>query len=495
MRRVIALFSVFIILGTSIQASAAVKCSLLQLLADEDEIVAYIESDDNVDSVNAQVSKYPCENVAIVPAETISIHSIILLDNSLSITETNREKIKNILKQYVQRMPENEVVSLAVFGEEIQFLAERSNDVNEMVQLVDAIEFQNQDTYLTDYLFQLLDKIEKDLEFTRFVVISDGVDNKAIGITKEELTSKLREISRPIYTIGHIYKENIDELKNMFALSRATGGKELLIEDFEDIDTIEEEIHDFSKIYGVKMTIPSNVMDGEQRNVLFEIHTNDGNIELTGTVSMPFGLIEETESTIESETETESESEPESIPMSEPESIPEPEPIPEPEENTIDAKTIVGVVILVAAGVALIVYQAKRKKEKNNSRTANKHKEKNIDIKEAEEENETTILAGRYLLILRDMSDPERIFRYPMDGRVVVGRNVDMVQIAIDYNLTISGRHCEFYIKNNRFFVRDLDSANHTYLEGKMVKGEMEIVSGNTVRLGEVEFGVEIMPI
>ena len=98
-------------------------------------------------------------------------------------------------------------------------------------------------------------------------------------------------------------------------------------------------------------------------------------------------------------------------------------------------------------------------------------------------------------MILRDMSDPERIFRYPMDVRVVVGRNVDMVQIAIDYNLTISGRHCEFYIKNNRFFVRDLDSANHTYLEGKMVKGEMEIVSGNTVRLGEVEFGVEIMPI
>lgn len=49
-------------------------------------------------------------------------------------------------------------------------------------------------------------------------------------------------------------------------------------------------------------------------------------------------------------------------------------------------------------------------------------------------------------MILRDMSEPERIFRYPMDERVVVGRNVDMVQIAIDYNLTISGRHCEFYI-------------------------------------------------
>lgn len=113
----------------------------------------------------------------------------------------------------------------------------------------------------------------------------------------------------------------------------------------------------------------------------------------------------------------------------------------------------------------------------------------------ASSENETTMLEGRYLLVLRDRVNPERIFRYPMDQKVIIGRNIDKVQIAIDYSLTVSGQHCEFYIKNNRFYLRDMNSANHTYLDEKMVNGEVEVVSGNVVRLGEVEFSIEILPI
>ncbi len=114
---------------------------------------------------------------------------------------------------------------------------------------------------------------------------------------------------------------------------------------------------------------------------------------------------------------------------------------------------------------------------------------------EIQEKDETMFLGGRYLLVLRDRTNPGKIFRYPLDGHVVIGRNIDIVQIAVDYNRTVSGQHCEFYMKNNRCFIRDMNSINHTYLEGKMINGEHEILSGNTVRIGEVEFSVEIMPI
>ena len=115
--------------------------------------------------------------------------------------------------------------------------------------------------------------------------------------------------------------------------------------------------------------------------------------------------------------------------------------------------------------------------------------------KSVSEEDETTILDGRYLLVLRDRANPERIFRYPMDGHVIVGRNIDMVQIPVDYDQTVSGQHCEFYIKNNRFFIRDMNSVNHTYLENTLITSEREIISGSIVRLGAVEFSVEFMPI
>lgn len=500
----IAVFVIFLVLGSTGRVYAAAECSLLQILTEGKGIVSYVECGGNVRSADAQVAQYPCENVEIVAPENIFVHTVIMLDNSLSISEINRENIKNIMKQYVQGTSENEAVSLAVFGENMEFLTEKSQDTDEMIRLIDEIEFHNQDTYLTDYLYQAIEKIENDPEYTRFIVISDGVDNNAIGITKDELILKLKETSRPIDTIGHIYKDNSSELKNMFALSRATGGKEVLIEDFEEMSSIVEKIHDLSHIYSIKMDVPQNVMDGGNRRILINLHTEEGNVEVTGEAAMPFTLMEpEPEQEAEQEVEQEVEQEPASvsIPAPEPdselkqESKPESDPEPERKPAGIGIEKIAGAVILIIAAAALILY---RKKNKSGN---GKESKKNTPVvpeaisEDKPAEDATVILDGRYLLVLRDRSNPERIFRYPMDGHVIVGRNIDMVQIAVDYSLTVSGQHCEFYIKNNRFFIRDMNSVNHTYLDGRMISGESEIISGNVVRLGEVEFGVEIMPI
>lgn len=494
-------FAILLLWGSGVRVYAASEGRLLQSLEKDGEIIAYIESDSAVTSVDAQVAQYPCENVEVTTLENISVHTVILLDNSLSITQENRGNIKEILTQYVQEMPENEAVSLATFGEDMQFLAEKSGDRDELAGVIDTIEFQDQDTYLTDFLYQALERIEADPEYTRFIVISDGVDNKAIGITKEELTDKLKEMPRPIYTIGHEYAENSDQLKNMFALSRITNGKELLIEDFEDISQIVEEIHDFSKISSLRMDIPKDVMDGGSKHILLNVHTQGGDLELTGEVSMPFGLVE---------------NEPEPTPRPTPEPIPEPtpqpasqtspEPVPAPVQaekaSGADPVKIVGLVVLIFGVAGFLVCQ---KKSKNSNKTSDPKKKK-VEAApgsvipeptpvEETSGDETVVLDGRYLLVLRDKANPERIFRYPMDQHVVVGRNTDKVQIAIDYNRTISGQHCEFYVRGGRFLIRDMGSANHTYLSGHMLNGEAEVTSGSIVRMGEVEFGVEIMPI
>lgn len=502
MKYLLSMFIILLFFSNAGQVYAASDCQLLQIVVNDNEVVSYIECDSDISEVNGQIAQYSCENIEICGSENISIHTIIMLDNSLSITENNRANIKNILKQYAQGMTETEMISLATFGEDIQFLTEKSQDMEEILQSIDAIEFYNQDTYLTDYLFQLVEEIKNAPEYTRFIIISDGVDNKAIGITKEELIAELNDTSRPIYTIGHIYKDNSSELKNMFALSRLTVGKEFLIEDFEDISLIADEIHDFSGLYSVKMEIPREVMDGDKRSVLLNISTNDGEAEVTGEVAMPFTLAEKT---VEVEPEPTPEPAPEPTPK--PAKAPTPEPVtmePEPvEEDAADigtGKILVAVILLIVA-VILLLYQQKMK---NN--TARQNRKSKIVMSDkpsvqetfpvyASSENETTMLEGRYLLVLRDRVNPERIFRYPMDQKVIIGRNIDKVQIAIDYSLTVSGQHCEFYIKNNRFYLRDMNSANHTYLDEKMVNGEVEVVSGNVVRLGEVEFSIEILPI
>jgi pSer/pThr/pTyr-binding forkhead associated (FHA) protein len=102
---------------------------------------------------------------------------------------------------------------------------------------------------------------------------------------------------------------------------------------------------------------------------------------------------------------------------------------------------------------------------------------------------------SRYLLVLKDVQNPEKIFKYPLDGKVTLGRNVDKVNIAIDYNRTVSGQHCQIYTRNNRFYINDLNSANKTYVNGRVITGETEITPGTKIRLGEVEFSVEMFPI
>lgn len=477
---------------------------LLQISIDGEEAVAYLECENEIVSAEAQIAQYPCGDVQVSKAEDLSIHTIFMVDNSLSVTESNRDNIKDILRQYVQTMPEQEVISLAVFGEDIHFLCEKSGDTQEMISLIEEIEFHDQDTYLTDYLYQILEKIENDTMFTRFIVISDGVDNKTLGITKEELSERLKEIPKPIYTIGHMYKDNIAELKNMFALSRATGGKELLIEDFDNIAPIVDQIHDFSKLYACRIQIPGDVMDGSNRHVLVDLHTEKGDLKVTGEVPMPFGHMEQ-EPEIE-EPVAESVEKPEAIP--EPAPLVEAKPLKEPENDAdqvndggtqgVGEKIIIVALVLVIVLAVYLFYRQKRKSKivKEKKKAVEPVIVQKPKIPEPEEQEDATMMIeGRYLLILRDRMDSSRIFRYPLDNHVIVGRNIDMVQIAVDYSLTVSGQHCEFYVQQNRFFLRDMNSINHTYLNGRRINGASEITSGSIVRLGDVEFDVEIIPI
>ncbi len=511
----ITMFAAFFVLSGMGQAYAAAKGNLMQIAAQGKEIVAYIECGSKVNAAEGQVAQYACEKVEVIQPEDIVMHTIIMVDNSLSVTEENRERIKEILRQYVQGIPQQEEVSLALFGEEIRFLAKRAKGEEELLPLIEGMEFQNQDTFLTDFLFQMLGDIQNDTEYTRFIIISDGVDNKAIGITKEELADKLKETSRPIYAIGHVYKENSEQLKNMFALSRMTGGKEFLMEDYEEAVEIADQIHDFSGIYGIRMETPEKVMDGDKRHVLLNIHTGDGDMEVTGEAVMPFTLVEEEpESEPEPEPipEPESEPEPEPIPEPEPEPEPElipepkpePEPTPEPEEKQaagIGIGKLAGIAAIVLAAALLLIYNVKREKSHKEGKNpavpvkAKGRKAMPEAPKEIKPEEAAPVQEGRYLLVLRDRANPERVFRYPLDRHVVVGRNIDMVQIPVDYSLTVSGKHCEFYSRNNRFYVCDMHSANHTFVDGRMIQEETEIISGNTVRMGEVEFYVEIMPV
>lgn len=493
-------------IGSSL-AMAAQAYRLLQVGTDGDQVVTYIEGDTAIEGIECQIGMIPCEEVRIekMAESPFSFHTIILVDNSLSVTQENKDKIFDLLGTYMQEKNENEYISLAVYGEDIEFLLEKSQDAQALQEAIDSIQQNNQDTYLTDIMYDLLDTLEEG-EYTRFIVVSDGVDNKSIGITKEELTAKLKEHSYPIYALGHIYKNNEEQIENMFALSRATNGKEFLLDEIEDVASVVAELKNVQELMCIRTTIPNELRDGSSMSMLLTITNASGGHEIRTQIALPFSLREE-------------EAEPVAEPEPAPESEPEPEPVAEPVEAPAAETTanssiisILGVVVLIIAVIALIIVIWHGRKKDNQDTKDKKKAEKKIEIPGKEpnpqqlsstppaaefipDPDMTMVLERRYLLVLKDVQSPGRIFKYPLDNKVVIGRSVDKVNIAIDYNMTVSGQHCEITSRNNRFFIRDLNSSNKTCLNGHVLKEEAEIFSGSIIKVGEVEFSVEMIPI
>ena len=80
------IFVILILWGGDRKAYAAASVDLLQISTEGESIIAYLECDSKINSVKAQVAQYPCENVELIMPEDISIHTVIMIDNSLSVT-------------------------------------------------------------------------------------------------------------------------------------------------------------------------------------------------------------------------------------------------------------------------------------------------------------------------------------------------------------------------------------------------------------------------
>lgn len=75
----------------------------------------------------------------------------------------------------------------------------------------------------------------------------------------------------------------------------------------------------------------------------------------------------------------------------------------------------------------------------------------------------------------------------------ILGKNPRLVDGVLNMSPTISRKHCMITYGSGQYYIEDLDSVNHTYVNGTMVKkGEKcPIHPGDQIRLAEVEFAIE----
>jgi pSer/pThr/pTyr-binding forkhead associated (FHA) protein len=79
--------------------------------------------------------------------------------------------------------------------------------------------------------------------------------------------------------------------------------------------------------------------------------------------------------------------------------------------------------------------------------------------------------------------------RFDLIGGLSIGRSKDSdVQIEDRY---ASGLHARVFERGGRTFVEDMNSTNGTLLNGATLKGEAELIDGDTVQIGDTVFRFE----
>lgn len=100
---------------------------------------------------------------------------------------------------------------------------------------------------------------------------------------------------------------------------------------------------------------------------------------------------------------------------------------------------------------------------------------------------------SRLVLVARNTADrQELVIPHPP---CVIGRHPQMANVAVGFSKAIGRRHCRIDFQNNQYSITDLESKNHTYVNGQRLTPNVSqsLRNGDSVRLADVDFRVEIM--
>lgn len=484
------LLSFRLVLGAMAAEPAPAAAEVVERYVTQESVVLYVRYNGQKQSVQAQIGMENVGDAAITRVQEGSIPVVtwLVADNSRSISQADREKMKQMLTDLVAGRAPGERFNLCTFDAKLNVLLQDSENYAQLKNQIDAIEFNDQYAFLTDALAEILDAEthREGQEFVRVVVISDGVDINPEGLTREELNLRLRDRNVPIYTLGCKRTGNEQALKELYALSRLSSGQSWELTGLENTLSVAQTMSGAELPVRVQVAIPEQLRDGAERGV--RLTFDDGAVAETAVV-MPFG------------------SKPESTPEPTPSVRPTPEPqTPTPEPVAEEPSPIpmmlpfilLAVCLVAAAGIAaFFLIRRKREQERIKPVADTPIFDEATDIFAPAQEGEeggTVVLVSnerRLMLSLTDRENPGRRFEAPLRDKVSVGRNPSN-QIVLDYEKTVSGSHCVIYLEGSTFWIRDLNSRNGTYVDGIRVADVAEISNGSVIKLGRLELVVEI---
>ena len=486
---------------------------VVSAITGEDAVYFYIQGISEIQSGSSvQIGNVICSDEAVSIAKiseiTPPMRTVILLDNSQSIPSSSHEVIRETLLSVTEGALEREEIRIGVISDQINYLCDYTSDKEALKQILSDVEYKDQDTYLSDVLYEQILALNQENTgiFTRIIIVADGADDKAIGYTNEEVRQLIANNSYPVYTLGVQKKNNESQLETLFSFSRAAGVEGFLLdENIKNTEIVSALTKDQSNIC-IRVLPDSTLLDGSEKSVLLRLQTPEGEISLTTSVKMPFGNGEqEKEETVMEESEEAGEEEiVEEVPVL---PVISTEEAPEKDSGMFIAGIVIGTIVFLVVAIVFVVVIIKRKKAKKFAVPAVSMPDgQNIINKDATEMagvDEATEIMGAYqedahvvglwkkkYIYMKCVEDASIMFKIPINDTVQIGRQ------GCDINLEdkkVSRKHCEIILRGSMLYIKDLGSVNGTIYQELKVYDETPIVSGGIVQIGLYRYSVELV--
>ena len=495
---------------------AADRMMVVETYTGESEAVLYLKGmKGELSDIRVQAGTTVCDSVTQSRLSESSqlVKTLIMLDNSLSIPKTDRKQISTIIRNLIADRMENEQMALATFDEGLAYLSEYTQEDALLLEAAEEITYKNSHTYLTDVLYDAIsDEYVQPKEdvFFRIIVISDGMDNKSIGYTKEELFSLLEEYPVPVYTVGvqTSKKNNNKQLKNMFVISRLTGAQSFLLGEMKNLLELNEAVNEDRSIIRLSVMPQQELMDGSRKTIKITLPSGKS---VSAEMVMPQQVKAAGGTSADTETKADAGEQKEL----------QKEEVSNGKQTWLIVLLAAGVLLAAIAAAVIMIIVKKRKKQNAGSaaseqmhqsdRNSSQNTGRNADRGQAANEPGTEILRAPgsneqdgtvllwnnaaphcYQMTLTDMHASSRFFQIPLRGAVIIGRKQGVCSLVIDYDMSVSGRHCEIRDRGGKFYISDLQSSNGTYVNNLRISSETEITSGSTIRMGKLEFRFDV---
>lgn len=521
-KRIMAAIAVILFLAEMSLGAYAADAKALSTVVYEDSIYIYISgiSEIRQDST-IQIGNAICspEQISAAAFDNLDpfMKTIILVDNSKSIPSKNHGDIQEILQGIVSGAAENEQIKIGTISEGVSYLCDYTNDHNVLGTAINGISYNDQSTYLSDVLYDVISdmKAEGTYACMRLIVLADGADNKSIGYTNDEVRKYIEENAYQVYSIGILGKNNSSELETMFSFSRAAKTDYFLLDgsipNEEIINALRQDLNGVC----LKIIPEESLKDGSTKNILLKLDTAEGQVELTVRVNMPFGTgIAETQPETELQTQEETTAQ-ETLPTLSAKKDEAEEDNKEVEKTGIFQGplwifVIAGIIIILLLIVTVVLILLKKRNTKPTpvSREAATAIEEgpivynpdtemttigpNIeqDIKEDTAKKLWSKPPKNYL-VLRSMNNPQIFYRVLITDVVHIGRG-STEDIVLDDSM-VSRKHCEVILRGELLYIKDCGSKNKTYYENMIVYDETPIISGGKVKIGRYTYSIELI--